>query len=52
MPIDQQAPLVDNRQFDDILEEIKTRIARYTPEWVWNDYNDSDPGMTLAQLMA
>lgn len=52
MPLDQQAPPIDDRQFDDILEELKTRIARYTPEWVWNDYNDSDPGMTLAQLVA
>ena len=52
MPLEMQTPVIDDRQFDDILEEIKTRIARYTPEWVWNDYNDSDPGMTLAQLMA
>jgi Baseplate J-like protein len=52
MPLETQTPVIDDRQFDDILEEIKTRIARYTPEWVWNDYNDSDPGITLAQLMA
>jgi hypothetical protein len=52
MPLDQQAPTIDDRQFDDIVEEIKTRIARYAPEWVWTDYNDSDPGMTLAHLVA
>jgi predicted phage baseplate assembly protein len=47
-------PVVDDRRYDDIVEEIRTRIARYTQEWqpVWNDYNDSDPGITLAQLVA
>ena len=52
MPLVQSAPTIDDRQFDDIFNEMKTRIARYVPEWVWNDYNDSDPGITLAQLMA
>src|SRR5258706_10128598 len=56
MPLDDSAPIIDDRRYDDIVEEIKIRIARYTPEWqpipVWNDYNDSDPGITLAQLMA
>jgi len=47
-------PVIDDRRYADIVEEIKTRIARYTPEWkpVWTDYNDSDPGITLAQLVA
>lgn len=54
MALEDAVPIVDDRRFDDILEEIRTRIARYTPEWqpVWNDYNDSDPGITIAQLMA
>jgi predicted phage baseplate assembly protein len=54
MPLDNAMPAIDDRRFDDLLEEIKARIARYTPEWqpVWNDYNDSDPGITLAQLVA
>ena len=54
MPLEDAEPVIDDRRFDDIVEEIKTRIARYTPEWqpVWNDYNDSDPGITLAQLFA
>ncbi len=54
MALEDAVPIVDDRRFDDILEEIRTRIARYTPEWqpVWNDTNDSDPGITLAQLMA
>src|SRR3954469_4271372 len=54
MALKDAEPVIDDRRFDDIVEEVKTRIARYTPEWqpVWNDYNDSDPGITLAQLLA
>jgi predicted phage baseplate assembly protein len=54
MALKDAEPVIDDRRFDDIVEEIKARIARYTPEWqpVWNDYNDSDPGITLAQLVA
>lgn len=54
MAIADDLPVIDDRRYADIVEEIKTRIARYTPEWkpVWNDFNDSDPGITLAQLVA
>jgi predicted phage baseplate assembly protein len=54
MPLADVTPVIDDRRYSDIVEEIKTRIARYTPEWqaVWTDYNDSDPGITLAQLVA
>ncbi|RYG25204.1 putative baseplate assembly protein, partial [bacterium] len=54
MPLDKHLPRLDDRRFDDILAEIRTRIPRYTPEWspVWTDLNDSDPGITLAQLFA
>jgi hypothetical protein len=54
MALQDAMPVIDDRRYDDIVEEIKTRIARYTQEWqpVWNDYNDSDPGITLAQLVA
>jgi predicted phage baseplate assembly protein len=54
MALQDAVPIIDDRRYDEIVEEIKTRIARYTPEWqpVWNDYNDSDPGITLAQLVA
>lgn len=47
-------PVIDDRRFDDIMAEVKTRIARYTPEWspVWTDFNDSDPGITMVQLFA
>ena len=54
MPLDAHVPLIDDRGFDDIVAEIRARIARYTPEWqpVWNDVNDNDPGITLAQVFA
>ena len=31
-------------------EEARALIPRYAPEWT--DHNDSDPGITLAQLLA
>jgi len=54
MPLEANLPLIDDRTFDDIVAEARTRIARYTPEWapVWTDVNDSDPGITLVQLFA
>ncbi len=54
MPLENHIPVIDDRRYDDILAEMRTRIARYTPEWqpVWSDLNDSDPGITLVQLFA
>jgi predicted phage baseplate assembly protein len=53
MPLNEHLPVIDDRRYSDILEELRTRIPRYTPEWRgWTDLNDSDPGITLAQLMA
>src|SRR5438445_10499127 len=54
MPLEANLPVIDDRTFDDIVTEARTRIARYTPEWtpVWTDVNDSDPGVTLVQLFA
>jgi predicted phage baseplate assembly protein len=54
MPIEAYVPVIDDRRFDDIVAEARTRIARYTPEWtpVWTDVNDTDPGVTLVQLFA
>lgn len=54
MSLQNAIPQIDDRRFEDILAEVRTRIARYTPEWtpVWTDVNDSDPGITLAQLFA
>lgn len=50
MPLDALLPVIDDRRFDDILAEARTRIPRYTPEWT--DLNDNDPGMALVQLLA
>lgn len=36
------------------MAEVRTRIARYPPEWapVWTDVNDNDPGITMVQVFA
>ena len=54
MPLDNYIPSIDDRRYDDIVAEVRTRIARYTPEWtpVWTDVNDSDPGIAMAQVFA
>jgi len=45
-----EAPRLDDRAFDDIVEEARRRIPIYTPEWT--DHNLSDPGITLIELFA
>jgi predicted phage baseplate assembly protein len=50
MPLDTYIPVIDNRQYDDIVAEARTRIERYTPEWT--DVNDNEPGMAMVQLLA
>jgi predicted phage baseplate assembly protein len=50
MPLDALLPVIDDRRFDDILAEARTRIPRYTSEWT--DLNDNEPGMALVQLLA
>jgi predicted phage baseplate assembly protein len=57
MPLDQYVPLIDDRRYDDIITEVRTRIARYAPEWrpgdsAWTDVNDNDPGVTMVQVLA
>ena len=54
MPLKDHLPVIDDRRYDDIMDEVRTRIARYTPEWtpVWTDVNDNDPGVTMVQLFA
>ncbi len=44
------APNLDDRTFEDILEEAKKLIPKYCPQWT--DFNPSDPGMTVIELMA
>jgi len=43
-------PKLDDRQFQDIVDEAKKRIPHYTREWT--DHNVSDPGVTLIELFA
>lgn len=53
MPLNEFLPVIDDRRYGDILNELRTRIPRYTPEWKgWTDLNDSDPGITFCQLTA
>ena len=48
MPL--ESPDLDDRTFEDIFEELKSLIPRYTPEWT--DYNEHDPGITMLQLFS
>lgn len=41
---------LDDRAFQDLVDECLLRIPRYCPEWT--NYNPSDPGITLIELFA
>jgi predicted phage baseplate assembly protein len=43
-------PNLDDRTFQDIVNEARRRIPLYCPEWT--DHNLSDPGITLIELFA
>src|SRR5262245_49362599 len=43
-------PKLDDRTFQDLVNETKRLIPRYCPEWT--DHNVSDPGVTLIELFA
>ena len=43
-------PNLDDRTFQDIVNEARRRIPMYCPEWT--DHNLSDPGITLIELFA
>jgi predicted phage baseplate assembly protein len=43
-------PHLDDRRFQDLVNEAKSLIPRYCPEWT--DHNVSDPGVTLIELFA
>jgi predicted phage baseplate assembly protein len=44
------APNLDDRRFQDLVDDAKRLIARSCPEWT--DHNVSDPGVTLIELFA
>lgn len=48
MPI--RPPSLDDRSFDDLVEELVARIPAHTPEWT--SANPGDPGRTLIELFA
>ena len=48
MPLPTQS--LDDRRFQDILDEARRMIPLYCPEWT--DHNLSDPGITLLELFA
>lgn len=43
-------PSLDDRRFQDLVDDAKRRIAERCPEWT--DHNVSDPGVTLIELFA
>lgn len=44
------SPNLDDRTYQDILNEARRLIPRYCPEWT--NHNPTDPGMTLVELFA
>lgn len=44
------SPDLDDRSFDDIVEEAIRLIPQYCPEWT--NFNRADPGITLLELFA
>lgn len=43
-------PTLDDRTFQDLVDEAKRRIPRHCPDWT--DHNVSDPGIALIELFA
>jgi hypothetical protein len=43
-------PNLDDRRYEDLLEEARSLIPSYAPEWT--NHNPSDPGITLVELFA
>ncbi|MDX2241496.1 MAG: putative baseplate assembly protein [Leptolyngbyaceae cyanobacterium bins.302] len=46
----QHEPRLDDRAFEDLVQECILRIPRYCPEWT--NHNPGDPGITLIELYA
>ena len=45
-----QTPKLDDRKFQDIVTEARSKIPLYCPKWT--DYNLSDPGITVIEMFA
>jgi hypothetical protein len=48
MPI--TLPTIDDRRYQDLLDEALARVPVHTPEWT--NFNKSDPGVTVVELFA
>jgi hypothetical protein len=48
MPL--QLPIIDDRRYQQLLNDSLARVPIHTPEWT--NFNQSDPGVTLVQLFA
>jgi hypothetical protein len=44
------APIIDNRSYQELVDEALARIPVHNPEWT--NFNRSDPGVTLIELFA
>ncbi|KRE60005.1 hypothetical protein ASG92_22235 [Arthrobacter sp. Soil736] len=44
------SPILDDRSYQQLRDELVQRIASYTPEWT--NHNESDPGIALLELFA
>src|ERR1700760_1606121 len=44
------APVIDDRRYQQLVDEMLARVPVHTPEWT--NFNHSDPGVTLVQLFA
>src|SRR5579863_6576596 len=45
-----QAPQLDDRRFQDLVDDAKRLVQQRCPEWT--DHNVSDPGVTLIETFA
>src|SRR6185437_7519948 len=45
-----QGPVLDNRSYEQLRDELVRRIPVYAPEWT--DHNESEPGIALLELFA
>lgn len=50
MPLQDNFPVIDDRSYDSIMDEVRARIPRYTPEWT--NFNETDPGIIFMELFA
>ena len=41
---------LDNRSYNDLVNELRRRIPAYTPQWT--DFNESDPGIALIEMFS